>query len=243
MKSPYLNRRGIADRWVAVINAAAVLCAALAALLGWQLARTQTSDAPLTVGLLLSVLLLSLLLHLRRRLLLERGRDHGFLHSQRAQAEFTLHSIMDAVITTDAGGRVANMNQPAEQLTGWTQATAQGKPIRDVFRIVEEEGAAPLDPITQCLAQGRVVRLPTPVPLLRDGLRAATVEVTASPLRNRRGGITGAVLVFNDISRERQMEDRLAHQARHDFLTGLVNRREFERLLSEALSMAARDDL
>lgn len=226
------------DYWLSVINAALILCVALTVIVLWVLAEATVSRLYPLAAVIISLLLMAILLHMRQQLSLEYQKSLDVLLSQKEHTEFTLHSIVDAVITTDVKGHVDYMNQSAEQLTGWSLEKAQGKPIQVIFHITEQDSAVFMNPIAESLNEGHVVRLCAPVRLTRHNLRETMVEVTASPMRNRQGEIISAVLVFHDVSKERKMQDRLDYQATHDSLTGLINRREFERLLAEALKAA-----
>jgi diguanylate cyclase (GGDEF)-like protein/PAS domain S-box-containing protein len=193
-------------------------------------------------GAVLLVILVISFLHMRFRYARERQHSEEELFTHQQRAEVTLRAIGDAVITTDAESNIENMNAMAERLTGWQRDKARGAAVQQVFRISsEEDEETELDPVGQCLREGRVVRLADAVVLQGPLANQAMVEVTASPMRNRQGKIVSAALVFHDISKERQMQDHIAYQASHDALTGLVDRREFERLLDEMLWSAAQE--
>lgn len=228
--------------WFWVTNATIVLGIALMAVLLGALNNAEGTRFYLLSGLVLALFLFVLLLHMRQRFVSEREQSHEVLLSQKAYTEATFHSLVDAVITTDASGHVNYMNQSAEDLTGWENTKARGKPIQVVFHITEEDSSVLLNPIAQCLSEGHVVRLCAPVKLMRHGEAESIVEVTASPMRNRKGELINAALVFHDVSKERQMQDRIAYQQNHDALTGLINRREFENLLAQVLQSATDED-
>ncbi|HRF74483.1 MAG TPA: EAL domain-containing protein [Accumulibacter sp.] len=169
----------------------------------------------------------------------ERKRAELALFEAKERAQVTLHSIGDAVITTDAGARVDYLNPVAELLTGWSTAEARGKPVKNIFRIVNEQTreTAP-DPVQRCLRERRAVSMPQRSVLLgRDG-REYDVDDSAAPISGRDGEILGAVLVFHDVTQTRQLTRQLAHDATHDALTGLINRPEFERRLERAVASA-----
>lgn len=161
------------------------------------------------------------------------------LFEEKERAQVTLHSIGDAVITTDRNSIVRYLNPVAETLTGWANDEARGRPLAEVFNIVEEQSreAAP-DPVARCLQQGRTVGLANHTVLISRGGREYDIDDSAAPIRGRDGQILGAVLVFHDITASRQLARQLAHDATHDALTGLVNRSEFEKRLERALSSA-----
>jgi diguanylate cyclase (GGDEF)-like protein/PAS domain S-box-containing protein len=165
----------------------------------------------------------------------QRKAAERALFKEKERAQVTLKSIGDAVITTDAGGCVEYLNPVAEQLTGWERRAAQGKQIGEVIRLQNEITAEALDdPVSRCLREGRTVALADNAVLIgRDGTSIA-IQDSAAPILDRNGGIIGVVMVFHDVSQERQVHRKLAYHATHDSLTGLINRREFEERLSKA---------
>lgn len=127
----------------------------------------------------------------------------------------TLRSIGDAVITTDAHGRVTELNPVAEELTGWTTAAARGEPLERVFRIVNESTRATVEnPVAKVIAHGRVVGLANHTILIAKDGRERPIDDSAAPIRGADGEIVGYVLVFRDISErhraEAQGRERLA---------------------------------
>ena len=165
----------------------------------------------------------------------ERKRAEEALFEEKERALVTLHSIGDAVITTDAKGMVTYLNRVAEALTGWSPAEAQGLPLDTVFRIVDEGTGEPApDPVSRCIEEGRIIGLGNHTVLIsREGEEHA-IEDTAAPIRGRAGQVLGAVLVFHDVTEARRIVRKMAHDATHDALTDLVNRREFEKRLENA---------
>lgn len=145
-------------------------------------------------------------------------------------AEVTLHSIGDAVITTDQEGRVIYLNPVAEKLTGWRQSEVIDQPIGEVFLIFDGRTGERIDndPVTRALATGQVALLEDHTRLnARDG-RQFAIEDSAAPIRSRGGEVLGAVLVFHDVTEQRRMAEKINYQATHDPLTGLFNRHAFE---------------
>jgi diguanylate cyclase (GGDEF)-like protein/PAS domain S-box-containing protein len=177
--------------------------------------------------------------HVRERRTVAAGVAHEQLYVKQERTALTQHAIGDAVITTDVDGRVEHMNILAEQLTGWTIAVARARPLQDVFHILDEfTGGSVPNPAEETLREGRAVRREEPVLLVSLAGTDTLVEVGTSPIRDRQGKIVGVVLVFHDVSQERMMRNTIAYQASHDSLTGLVDRREFEKRLQEALKTA-----
>jgi diguanylate cyclase (GGDEF)-like protein/PAS domain S-box-containing protein len=155
---------------------------------------------------------------------------------QKERAQVTLASIADAVITVDLGGFVEYMNPVAERLTGWRDDEARGAPLPLVFAAVDEAtGVDVPDPVARAFYDGATVQSDGNVVLRRRHDGPVEVDYAAAPIRDYAGDIVGVVLVFHDMSRERQYAMRLAHLASHDPLTGLLNRREFERRVTMAL--------
>ena len=169
----------------------------------------------------------------------EQKRMETALFKEKELAQVTLQSIGDAVITTDQHGHVTYLNPIAEQLTGWNNAEAAGRPLIEVFVILSEMTRATVEnPVEKTLRENRVVGLANHTLLIaRDGTEYA-IEDSAAPIRDRAGRIIGAVLVFHDVSQARDMTRQILFQATHDALTGLINRREFEQRLNKLLASA-----
>ncbi|MBT9569352.1 MAG: EAL domain-containing protein, partial [Thiobacillus sp.] len=161
------------------------------------------------------------------------------LHEEKERAEVTLHSIGDGVITTDLQGRVRYLNPVAEHLTGLALADAQDRPIETVYRVRDEiSGSQLANPVRLCLAEDTVISGVNLAQLVSVSGRTYAVEETAAPIRGKDGATMGAVLVFHDVTDAREASRKLAYQATHDALTGLINRREFERLVEATLQDA-----
>jgi diguanylate cyclase (GGDEF)-like protein/PAS domain S-box-containing protein len=172
----------------------------------------------------------------------ERKRAETAVFEEKEKAQVTLQSIGDAVITTDAGGRIEYLNPVAEDLTGWESREAHGRMLNEVFNILNEQTREPLEnPVTRSLREGQVIALTDQTVLVNRRGQEVAIQDSAAPIRDRAGSIIGAVMVFHDVSKERRLRRALAYQASHDALTGLINRREFENRLNEAL-LTARSD-
>ena len=166
----------------------------------------------------------------------ERRRLTQTLAEQHELLRVTLHSIGDAVITTNAAHQVEWLNPAAERMTGWASDQASGLPLNQVFQVVNEATREPIeDPITERLAQESSQHIGHQALLLsRDGSEYG-IEDSVGPIRNEAGDILGAVLVFRDVSEQRRMSGEMKYRATHDALTGLVNRSEFETRLQRVL--------
>lgn len=169
-------------------------------------------------------------------------QSEAALMREKARAEVTLQSIADAVITTNLDSEVQYMNPAAERLTGWSQPDAAGQPLAQVIRIVHDITYEPVrDPIRACFENTAVGILPEHAALIRRDGEMFAIEASAAPMLSDRGDVTGVVMVLQDVSHARKMAHQLSYQASHDPLTGLVNRREFDRRLEAALQSAARE--
>ena len=173
----------------------------------------------------------------------ERKRAEQAIFAEKDRAQVTLQSIGDAVITTDAGGRIDYLNPVAERLTGWSLDEARGCAIGDVLQLIDESTRKPVAySLDRVLLAGEVA-VPSDRNVLvnRRGEELA-IQETTSPIRNREGVAVGAVIVFDDVTKERRLKRALSYQASHDALTGLINRREFDARLEGAVSAAQRGD-
>jgi diguanylate cyclase (GGDEF)-like protein/PAS domain S-box-containing protein len=155
----------------------------------------------------------------------------------------TLDSLGEGIITTDVSGRIDYVNQAAEQLTGVTATDALGQTITDIISLVDEHDRRSLgDPVRHCLAtQSRVTVGRRGLMISRGGSNERSVELTVTPLKGQKSELVGTVIVLRDVSELRGLTRQMSYQASHDGLTGLVNRREFERRLEESLEIAHAD--
>ncbi len=161
------------------------------------------------------------------------------LSMQRELLEVTLESIGDAVITTDDKGVTTWLNPIAQQMTGWSNKDAIGRPLGHVFHILNEDTRLRTEnPVETCLQQGRIVGLANHTILIsRDG-KEYGIEDSAAPIRSNTGEVLGVVLVFHDVTEQRRLSNEISYQATHDSLTGLVNRLEFETRLRRLLGQS-----
>ncbi|MDJ0808037.1 MAG: EAL domain-containing protein [Gammaproteobacteria bacterium] len=165
------------------------------------------------------------------------------LFEESERVRVTLHSIGDAVISTDASGHIMYLNPVAERLTGWQAGAAAGQYLGEVLHILHEETRqAAEDPVIQCLRDKQIVRLAGhPVLLSRTG-QEYSIESSVSPIWGRDHEILGIVLVFKDVTEARNMSREISFHAAHDGLTGLLNRREFEQHLGRVVGMTRSDN-
>lgn len=139
--------------------------------------------------------------------LYKHGAERRLRESEQRYA-VTLSSIGDAVIATDRNSRISFVNPVAEMLTGWARDEAMGRPLADVFRVINETTRAPAeDPVTAVLSAGTIVGLANHTVLLaRDG-REIAIDDSGSPIVDERGEILGVVLVFRDVTQRRRAEE------------------------------------
>lgn len=161
------------------------------------------------------------------------------------QAQVTLESIGEGVITADASGLIDYMNTAAEKLTGIARELAIGRRLPDIVKLVDEADRRDLgDPIQRCLSDRRRVNMGRRAMMLSTaGGKELSIELTASPIKGPGEVIAGAVVIMHDVSEMRGLTKRMSYQATHDALTGLMNRREFERRLEEALQSVREQDV
>ena len=155
-----------------------------------------------------------------------------------------LNSLAEAIITTDAEGRISYLNPAAERLTGSVDGQALGKLLEDLVGLVDETDRRLLsDPVRQALTSGAPVNLSRRALLLsRANGSERSIELSASPIRNAAREVMGAAILLHDVSELRGLARQMSYQATHDALTGLVNRREFERRLDEATESGHRGE-
>jgi diguanylate cyclase (GGDEF)-like protein/PAS domain S-box-containing protein len=173
----------------------------------------------------------------------ERKRAEQAVFAEKERAQVTLQSIGDAVISTDADGRIEYINPVAETLTAWSLDEARGRPIGDVLNLVNEITREPIEnPLMCALGRGEAgAPADHSVLITRSGQEVA-IQESAAPICDRQGRVIGAVIVFHDVTKERRLKRALSYQASHDALTGLINRREFDNRLHAAVQSAQRGE-
>ena len=166
------------------------------------------------------------------------ARVRKALEIEKDLAQVTLHSIGDGVITTNEAGRVNYLNPVAEQYTGWKTEEARGRSVSEIFHIVDEKTGQPVAALSLLADSEAGDAAAVSVRLVhRDG-RECPIRYSHAPIHSREGKALGLILVFHDVSQLRAMAQQLLWQASHDALTGLVNRREFERRLGDLVDTA-----
>jgi diguanylate cyclase (GGDEF)-like protein/PAS domain S-box-containing protein len=172
---------------------------------------------------------------------IERKSVEDALFVEKERAVVTLNSIGDAVLCTDISGKITYLNLVAETMTGWQREEATGKPLAEVFRIVD--GATrktARDPMEMAVEQNRTVGLTVNCVLIRrDGFESA-IEDSAAPIHDRAGHVIGAVIVFHDVSAARAMSIQMTHSAQHDLVTNLPNRLLLNDRITQAIALGRR---
>jgi PAS domain S-box-containing protein len=156
----------------------------------------------------------------------ERKRAEEALRQQREWFEVTLSSIGDAVIATDTESKVTFLNPVAEMMTGWKTGEASGQRLEKVFNIINEDTRKPAEnPVGIALRDGIVVDLPNQTALIKKDGTERSIEDSAAPIRDATGKISGAVMVFHDVTQRRRAEKALkeADQRKDQFLAMLAH--------------------
>jgi diguanylate cyclase (GGDEF)-like protein/PAS domain S-box-containing protein len=172
---------------------------------------------------------------------IERKAVEDALYVEKERALVTLNSIGDAVLCTDISGTVTYLNVVSEKMTGWTREEATGRPLREVFRIID--GAtrqSAKDPLEMAVEQNRTVGLTVNCVLIRRDGSESAIEDSAAPIHDRAGRVIGAVIVFHDVSEARAMSLQMSHSAQHDIVTNLPNRLLLNDRISQSIALARR---
>ena len=153
------------------------------------------------------------------------------------RAQLALDSLGEGLVTTDTNGRIDFINRIAEELTGVSRTEAMGKQLTEIVSFVDEHDRRPLaDPVRQCTASARRVSLGRRALMLaRATGQERSIELSAAPIVAERGEINGVAVVLHDVTELRGLARQMSYQASHDALTGLINKREFERRLAESI--------
>lgn len=161
------------------------------------------------------------------------------LYREKEQMLITLDAIGEAVISTDEEMRVTFMNPVAEEMSGWTQEQAAGKPLGDILRITHGVYGPQIENILRCALPGVVTDPDSDLVLHNAAGEHFAVEYSLTPLKTQSGKNIGNVMVMQDVSESREMLKRLHYSASHDTLTRLPNRASFEHQLKRLLLSAS----
>lgn len=178
---------------------------------------------------------------LARRDLVENAINGAGWLAEVERARVTLDSIADGVICTDVRGDVTYLNVAAANMTGWSRDEAHGRPFAEVLPIVDGRTREhPIHPLERAVRDAETVFLAKNVVVIRRDGSELPIEDSTAPIRDSDGLVTGAVMVFRDVSKARARELELTRLAHHDPLTLLPGRTLLNDRLSQALSRARR---
>jgi len=165
--------------------------------------------------------------------------SNHILKGEKELFRVTLASIGDAVITTDCSGNMTYLNSVAELFTGWHNNEAKGIPLQRVLRIKDVANEDPIkDPFRGCLNKTEVDSGSQECLLISKDDQKYVIDYSVAPIFDEKQGMIGTVLTFRDVTERRKLTQKLAYQAAHDTLTGLLNRDEFESRLRKILASA-----
>lgn len=174
--------------------------------------------------------------------IIQRKNVEEIFNQDKVRAEIALNSINDAVICTDLSAKIDYLNTSAVKMTGWSKKEAYGLHINEVFNIVDGATQEPPleNPVYLVLEKNEPMGLNAGTLLIRRDGKELSIEDSISPIRDPRGEMTGVVIVFHDITAEREMSKKMEHLAQHDFLTNLPNRLLLNDRIAQAISLAER---
>lgn len=192
-----------------------------------------------TIILMLSIMALSLSILIAVKVTRRALISENILQIEKEHADITLQSIGDAVITTDKNGIIKDMNTIAERLTGWKKSSAISLKLSQIFTIQCDHTLCPItDPLSEAIQTNRIITPDRNTTLVSNEAMEFAIEYTAAPINDLKGNVQGGIIVFRDVTPMRTMAHQLSYQASHDALTGLLNRREFEVRLEQAIGNA-----
>ena len=196
-----------------------------------RLAMILLGIAALMVGLLIAKIFIGRISEAEKR-----------LHQEKEKALVTFRSIGDAVITINASGQVEYINQKAELIIGVYADKVIGQPIGDIFRAYDvEQQRYVADYIEDYLRGDISQQMSTNIDLISFDGMTYNISTALSPIMGEGDRVNGMVITFHDVTQSRELLKKIEHQATHDALTGMLNRREFERKVKQALSLYERD--
>lgn len=157
-------------------------------------------------------------------------------------AKDTLDSIGDAVICVDVFRKVTYLNAEAERLIGCASKDAENRPLEDLFSLIDSVSGQELEnPLPRAMEENRHVSLAKNCLLMRRDRGQVAIEDSVAPIHDHEGKVTGAVMVFRDVTAARTLALKTAYQSRHDALTDLPNRTVLEDRLVQAIAVAQRN--
>ena len=190
----------------------------------------QTTLWSIVTPAVLGVVLVGAVFLMNRRNERQQEESARLVAGQKELLRVTLASVGDAVIATDTEARVNYLNPTAERLTGWTNGEAQGKPLHEVFNIVNEETRKEVEsPVAKSLREGAIVGLANHTVLIGKDGKAHPIDDSAAPIRDVEGNVLGVVMVFHDISERKKLEKER---------DGLLNNEQAMRVEAETANRA-----
>jgi diguanylate cyclase (GGDEF)-like protein/PAS domain S-box-containing protein len=174
---------------------------------------------------------------------MERKKLEETIFAERERAQVMLNSIGEAVLCTDLYGNVTYLNQVAESMTGWSRLEATGRPISEVFQVIDGITRETVqNPLELAILQNKAICLESNCILIRRGGLEMAIEDSAAPLHDRNGNVTGGAIAFHDVSTARALTLKMFYLAHHDFLTGLPNRMLLNDRIKQAIAFARRNN-
>jgi diguanylate cyclase (GGDEF)-like protein/PAS domain S-box-containing protein len=175
------------------------------------------------------------------RSIIQRKKVEEALFVEKERARVTLESIGDGVLSTDVACNITYLNAQAERMIGWTRKEAHGRPIAEVLHLIDSETRLPArNPVEMVIEHKKNLALYAQSILVRRDGYETPIEDSAAPIFDRNGEVTGAVIVFHDVSEAHAMAQKMAHLAEHDYLTSLPNRLLLYDRLTQAVAYAKR---
>ena len=176
------------------------------------------------------------------RSIIQRKAVEAALYKERSRAEIAMNSIGDAVICTDRLGNIDYMNMAAEELTGWAVDDACGRPIADVFKIINGVSRViERNTVELALKRNKSIDMPANTVLIKKDGSEASIEEITSPIYDREGQLSGVAIVFHDVSQAEALSSKMEHLAQHDSLTNLPNRILLNDRIEQAIFLSRRN--